>query len=204
MSALTPSGSLREFFQALVARAMQNQRIERSARAELYLANLLSAFSAAEPLTRGAEGRAVHAPLALKYKEAVEASSQEERFAHLRDLGDVALYVSGFFSDYVERRPVDLRYYLSMGEGAYASASGLAQRRAFGEEVAALFQELASKFARFVDVLAEVSEESQPRRNQDVLKLYERWQKTQSAWSARRLRALGVIPGASEPGDTLH
>src|SRR5262245_24410448 len=98
MSVFSARGELRQFFQERVSSALENQRISRSAEAEFYLVNLLAEFSAAENFTRGAEGRAVHAPLALKLKDALEAPSPQERLAHLRDLGDLALYVAGFFS----------------------------------------------------------------------------------------------------------
>jgi hypothetical protein len=31
-------------------------------------------------------------------------------------------------------------------------------------------------------------------RNEDVVRLYQRWQRTKSRWDAARLAALGVIP----------
>jgi hypothetical protein len=204
MSDFMTRENLRDFFQKRVLEAMRNQRVDRSERAEVYLVNLLSEFSSAQPLTKGAEGRAVHAPLALKLKDAMEAPSVEERFSHLRDLGDLALYVAGFFSDYITRRAVDFDYYVSMGEGAYQSVSSLAQRRSFGEEVAGLFRELAMKFTKFVDVLAEISEESHIQKNQGILRLYERWQRTQSSWSERRLKELGVVPGLGDKKGPLH
>lgn len=203
MSHLMPSGDVRIFFQERVSKAMENQRVERSEQAEGYLVRLLSDFSSAEPLTRGAEGRAVHAPLAQKLKDALDSQRPEERFTHLRDLGDVALYIAGFFSDYLSSRMVDFDYYVSMGESAYSSASSLATRRSFQAELSSLFRELAEKFTKFVDVLAEISEESNIRQNQGVLRLYERWQRTQSPWSARKLRELGVI-AANDKSGALH
>jgi hypothetical protein len=193
MSHLMPSGDVRVFFQERVSKALENQHVAHSEQAEGYLVKLLTDFSATEPLTRGAEGRAVHAPLALQLKEALESPNPEEKLVQLRKLGDVALYVAGFFSDYVNRRLVDFDYYVSMGESAYASASSLMQRRSLRVEAAALYREMAEKFTKFVDVLAEISEESFLQKNQGVLRLYERWQRTQSPWSARKLKELGVI-----------
>lgn len=204
MSNVMMRENLREFFKERLFVAMRNQRVERSERAEFYLVNLLAEFARAELVTRGAEGRAVHAPLALRLKEALEAPSPEERFSLLRDLGDLSLYISGFFSDYINRRSVDFDYYVSMGEGAYASASSLAQKRALGEEVVRLYRELAAKFTKFVDVLAEIAEETQLQQNQGILRLYERWCRTRSPRSARRLRELGVFPLLGEKKGTLH
>ena len=44
-----------------------------------------------------------------------------EQRARLRYLGDFSLFTSGFFSDSLSRRAVDVDYYVSMGEFAYGS-----------------------------------------------------------------------------------
>jgi hypothetical protein len=35
-------------------------------------------------------------------------------------------------------------------------------------------------------------------RNQDVVRLYQRWQRTKSRWAAARLAELGVIPSRGD------
>ena len=48
---------------------------------------------------------------------------------------------------------------------------------------------------RFVEVLALVSRRTaHPASNEDVLRLYRRWQRTGSQGAAARLAALGVVP----------
>jgi hypothetical protein len=34
--------------------------------------------------------------------------------------------------------------------------------------------------------------------NEDVLRLYQRWQRTKSRWDAARLASLGVVPGGGD------
>ena len=84
-------------------------------------------------------------------------SSPDERVRQLKDVGDTSLYVSGFFADSLQRKLVDVDYYIQMGGAAYASwrASSAATRNSavFGE----VYDELGTKFPRFVDVFAEVS-----------------------------------------------
>jgi hypothetical protein len=64
----------------------------------------------------------------------------------------------------------------------------------FGE----VYDELGSKFPRFVDVLNEISEQTAMTSNLGLVQLYERWLKTGSEWMARKLRERGVIPRKTE------
>jgi hypothetical protein len=62
-----------------------------------------------------------------------------------------------------------------------------------------VFADLAANFARFVEVLMVISRRTAPpSNNQDVVRLYQRWQRTKSRWAAARLAALGVIASAGD------
>jgi hypothetical protein len=98
--------------------------------------------------------------------------------------------MSGFFSDNVTRRLADIDYYARLGGYAYGGAARLSAL-----EAAALFEELAHKFIRFVDVLTEVSEESSLTENAGILRLYERWRQTGSRRSEALLRREGILLG---------
>jgi hypothetical protein len=60
-----------------------------------------------------------------------------------------------------------------------------------------VFDELSGKFAAFVDVLNEVSEQSALTSNSDLLRLYERWLRTGSRRSGDVLAARGIVPTAA-------
>jgi hypothetical protein len=77
-----------------------------------------------------------------------------------------------------------------MGGNAYGSLSDSLR----AERQAAVYAELAGKFAGFVDVLAEVSTRARPDSNSDILRLYEIWLRTGSVHARRRLMGLGVLP----------
>jgi hypothetical protein len=179
------SSSIREFFHDAVTAAMRNQRVDSSELTEFYLVNLLSDY-ARTPID--------DAPLALRLSEAATALP-EERARHLREIGDQSLYVSGFFSDSLQRSLVDVDYYIRIGGSAYAQ---LARMSACGKPFGAVYVELSGKFPLFVDVLAEVSKGSALTSDRGVVELYERWLRTGSDWIERRLRALGVLPGSGE------
>ena len=139
-------------------------------------------------------------PLALLWHEAL-GTAGSERLTKFRSIGDAALYMTGFFSDSIERRAVGVDYYIALGGHAYRhAASTLSGRRRGGD--AGLFRELAEKFERFVDVFGEVSESASLASNQGVLRLYERWLRTGSDWIRRKLVARGVVPLRPEAAGT--
>ena len=193
MSELVRDETPMAFFREQVERAMEHQNVSTSAFTEYYLVNLLADCVQTEPLL--SEPGYEQTPLALLYVRAL-AASRYQRARLLRALGDSALFVSGFFSDSLNRRRVDLDYYRTMGGRAYASLSSQDEPFGFGAEV---FSELAGRFVEFADLLSEVSETSQLTSNASVLRLYERWMQTGSRRAAVLLAARGIAPGL--PGD---
>ena len=102
-----------EFFKEQLARAMEHQRVSTSAFTEYYLVNLLAGYVRGEALPSREPGYD-ETPLAMLYVRALQAS-RFERARMLRSLGDLSLFLSGFFSDSVGRKLVDLDYYRAMG-----------------------------------------------------------------------------------------
>jgi hypothetical protein len=177
-----------EYFRELVESAVARQRLEVGCLTSFYLVNLLCGFVRLEG---NASAAFDDEPLALRLAQALESGGVEQR-ARLRSLGDLSLFVSGFFSDSLSRKPVDVDYYVSMGEYAYGSLS-----RSEEASLASIFGELASKFCSVADVLADVSERSALSSNADLLRLYERWLRTGSRRDSQLLVERGIVPNAS-------
>lgn len=177
-----------EYFKSLVEVALEHQHLRVGEHTSYYLVNLLCGYlrpGGASPAALSGE------PLALRLAKALETGGEEQR-ARLRGLGDVSLFVSGFFSDSLRRQVVDVDYYVSMGEYAYSALSRW-ERDAFADT----FAELAERFCSFVDVLGEVSEQSGLTSNHDLLRVYERWLRTGSRRSGQQLAERGIAPNAS-------
>jgi hypothetical protein len=186
---LLPEQTPAEYFKDLVESALSRQQLRPNALTSYYLVDLLCRFM--RPDRRIPFCDDTHEPLALRLRRALESGGLEQR-ARLRNLGDFSLFTSGFFSDSLSRRSVDLDYYVSMGEYAYGSLS----RRdsdAFGE----VFTELARKFVAYMDVLADISERTGTAGSTDVLRLYERWLRTGSPRDGQRLVDRGLVPNHS-------
>lgn len=186
--------SAQEYFRDLLGSAINRQRVELGQATEFYLVNLLAEFLSADKLFQaGTDGSKDQEPLALMLARALEGP-REAQVPALRKLGDVSLYVSGFWSDSLSRSVVDIDYYIQMGGAAYSKVAELSPHSS-----RSLYEELAAKFNAFVDVLAEVAEHTAMVTNQGVVRLYERWVKTGSTRLARLLGERGVV--AQLPGD---
>lgn len=183
---LTPMRPV-EHFKEMVAAAIEHQRIKTNESAEFYLSNLLSDFLRRERLS--------DEPLAVIYIKALGAA-REMQIHLLKQLGDISLFTSGFFSDSLKRKIMDIDYYISMGEASYGYLASIHRQRRGPKDASVLYSELADKFKLFVDVLAEVSERSRLTSSMDVLRVYERWLRTKSRQAEKILRDLGIEPVA--------
>jgi hypothetical protein len=196
--------SLEEFFRNSVASAMDRQGLSADDHTAYYVVNLLTLFARSEVLYEGSgEGRTLK-PLALILAEAMEARTAEERNFALQRIGDISLFVAGFFGESLARRQVDIDYYVRMGGSAYGSLSDRVRGSVRGQVFTAVFAELASKFQDFVDVLTEVRDESRGSDDVDILRLYDVWLKTGSKRAERALRRLGIEPSRALNGMSRH
>ncbi len=177
---LVAVSSLREFFRDAFHQASEHQRLEIDEQSEAYVVNLLTMFSRAEALYEStAEGLRIK-PLAYMLADAVEAPNAQVRQRALQRLGDVSLFVAGFFARSFARKLIDVDYHIAMGGNAYGALADTMGRSLSGRCVAAIYAELASKFQRLVDALNEISEMSYRHTDADILRLYEIWMKTGS------------------------
>jgi hypothetical protein len=176
-----------EYFKELVDVALAHQRLNTQELTAYYVVQLLASFLQ-RPL---ADERRDDVPLAVRFAQALESGGARQRVT-LKEIGDIALFVSGFFSDSLNRKMVDVDYYVSIGGRAYNMLS-----RVETDTFSPVFAELGEKFVGFVDVLNEVSERTACASNSDLLRLYEKWLKTGSRRSGQLLVERGVVPNAS-------
>jgi hypothetical protein len=176
-----------EYFKELVESALARQHLQASDLTSFYLVNLLCQFVRLDARPDVQEGE----PLALRLGRALESGGAEQRM-RLRSLGDFSLFVSGFFSDSLQRRAVDVDYYVSMGEYAYGSLS-----RRDEDAFAKVFGELARRFVGYMDVLADVSERTALSSGTDVMRTYEKWLRTGSTRAGKKLVERGIVPNES-------
>lgn len=181
--------NLIEFFKDLVKGAIRNQNVDADEMAEFYLVQLLADFQKSERMRSRCPQTGHDEPLALTYLRALNSKPGEKENL-LRNLGDRSLYLSGFFSEHLQNTIVGLKYYTSMGGQAYDRVARSFENN--NQELSELFHDLAKNFIQFVDILSEVSEAAGIHRDQDILRLYEKWLQTGSERTAKFLTEAGI------------
>jgi hypothetical protein len=195
---ILPASSVTGFFHEAVEDAMKARRVEATDGATRYLVGLLTDY--AHPAEEA--GNALERPLTLQLDEALHELDPGERFQRLRVLGDGVLYGCGFFGDHFEARGVDSKYLHGLGTRAYGAASSIL-RLGQDDTQPDLFRELASRFAVFVDVVAEVADATiamSSASSKGLLRAYERWLKTGSERLATALTSQGMVPTRGTKG----
>jgi len=179
-----------EYFRELVESAMHNQRVAAGELTSFYVVNLLAGFVHLDRSPAAGD----HEPLGVRLARAMQDAGIAQREG-LRKVGDLSLFICGYFSDSLNRSLVDADYYVQLGECAYRSLA-LGRDETFGD----VFDELSGKFTAFVDILGEVSERTAMNTNADLLRLYEKWMRTRSRRSGDLLVARGIVPNESVAG----
>ncbi|HET6629856.1 MAG TPA: hypothetical protein VFG91_08770 [Woeseiaceae bacterium] len=191
---VVPVQNLRDYFRESMDAAIEKQNVDVDPHAAHYVVNLLTLFSRSEDLYEDHGEAYGLKPLALMLVDAVEAASAEQRTFSLQRIGDVSLFIAGFFADSLAHRLVDLDYYIHMGGNAYGSLSEEIRGTLRGRALAHVYRELAHKFQVVVDVLNEVRDGARRSSDIDLLRTYEVWLKTGSRRAAALLRQNGVVP----------
>jgi hypothetical protein len=185
--------NLREYFHGELQGALAHRHVAVEDQTEQYVVNLLTLFARSEQLFEHTPDGVRLRPLVQMLSAALEAPSAAEREHALQRLGDVSLFVAGFFAHSFARKLIDIDYHIAMGGRAYGTlAAGLARGRR--QVLARVFAELAAKFLPLVEALGEIADSARQYTQADVLRLYEIWLKTGSRRAQGLLRQLGVEP----------
>jgi hypothetical protein len=183
--------NLEEFFRGALRSVLVDQRVAVDEQTERYVVNMLTLFARAERLHEGTPEGERAKPLAEMFSEALQAATAAERDLALQRVGDISLFMAGFFLRSFARRLVDVDYHIAMGGRAYGTLAGLLERgRRRGP--AQVFAELAAKFQPLVDALGQISDAAYVYTQRDLLRLYEVWLKTGSVRARRLLHRLGI------------
>src|SRR6185369_7355886 len=186
-----PVNNLTEYFRDALGQALSHQHVSLDDHTAHYVVSLLTLYSRTEVSHADTRPGQRWVGLADLLARAAAAETQVERDAILQRMGDVSLFVAGFFAHGFERRLIDVDYHIAMGGRAYstlASAPARGSRRA----LCGVFDELARKFQSVVDAIGEISDTARVWSSKDVLRLYELWLKTGSQRAQSLLYKLGV------------
>lgn len=189
-----PVHDLRDYFRTSIDEVIAGQGVDIDPHATHYVVNMMTLFSRSEHFYEDDGETYGVRPLALMLADAADAPSREQRNQSLRRIGDVTLFIAGFFVDSLANKAVDVDYYMHMGENAYGMLSQEVRGTFRGDAFADVYLELATKFGVLTDVLNEVRDSARGNSDIDLLRTYEIWRKTGRRYAKRLLRKHGVLP----------
>ena len=195
-----PVHNLRDYFRTSIDDVVVKQGVDLDPHAAHYVVNLLTLFARSEEFYEDDGDTYGVKPLALMLADAADAPNVEQRSQYLQRIGDVALFISGFFIESLANKAVDVDYYIYMGENAYGSLSEEVRGTFRGNAFADIYKELASNFQVLIDVLNEVRDGVRKESDVDLLRTYEIWLKTGSRRAENLLRQQGVVPISAAKG----
>ncbi len=201
---VVPVHNLRDYFRESIDTAIEHQGVNVDPHAAHYVVNLLTLFSRSEDLYEDHDDSYGIRPLALMMADAADAPTVADRNLSLQRIGDVALFISGFFADSLAHKMVDIDYYINMGGNAYGSLSDEIRGTFRGRALAGVYTELARKFQIVVDVLNEVRDGARQSSDIDLLRTYEVWLRTGSKRAAELLKQNGVVPMSQSRSRKQH
>lgn len=195
-----PVHNLRDYFRTSIDDVMAEQGVDVDPHATHYVVNMMTLFSRSDQFYQDDGETYGLRPLALMLADAADAPSTEQRNQTLQRIGDVALFVSGFFGESLANKAVDIDYYMTMGESAYGSLSEEVRGTFRGNAFADVYRELATKFQILIDVLHEVRDCASAESDVTLLRTYEIWLKTGSRRAEKLLRQQGIVPISNARG----
>jgi len=190
---VTPVHNLTEFFRDALSDALASQQVTLDEHTAHYVVSLLTLYSRTEISHEGTRPGQRWVSLADLLAQASASACAAEREALLQRLGDVSLFVAGFFAHGFSRRLVDVDYHIAMGGRAYGTLA-LTPMSGPRRALTGVFGELARKFQPVVDAIGEIADSARVWGPDDVLRLYEMWLKTGSRRARNLLQQLGVAP----------
>lgn len=189
---------LDSYFETEINETARKQGLNLSQMSSMYLARMLCrfvesrAYFTQNPTTNPDEQIKQSLPtLALLWLEG-QTQPLGEQYQRFQQVGDLALFTSGFFSERINRSLVDVDYYIAMGGRAYERAGHIRESIQAERDINVFF-ELSRSFGNLVEVMAEISDKSLLGSDQDILKLYEKWMGSGSDRIRRMLAETGVI-----------
>jgi len=197
-SLINTESSLKIYFHDALSRESEKNQLEMTEHTHWYLTNLLYTFSRSEKFFDYQPDRGTLTPLADYYQRAVEAKSAHEKRLHLQRLGDVAMFISGMFSQALKKRVVGVSYYMAMGETAYGTLADTAATTSKEQTQAIIFEDLSQRFSTFVNVLSNIGPRKKPVETNDtglenLLQKVDEWQRTGDPRLADELRNSGIL-----------
>jgi hypothetical protein len=187
-----PSLRASDFFRDAVETVIEKEGYEATTATQVYVTTLLVDYARPTALA----GQLLSEPVGIALAKALHVSTPD-RFERLRTLGDEVLFISGFFTEYLQKRGLESGYARELGAVAYDGASQTLRRLGGSQDGPDVFGELSTNFSMFVELLTAVADMLYARSVASpgsLLELYERWRRSGSHVLSDALSQHGVTP----------
>lgn len=165
-----------EYFSTLIDDTSKKLNISLEIDIKLYLVSLLEKYLKPKNFSDHLDQ-----PLAFQLKDALEAPPSQ-KITILKDLGDLTLYLSGMFPEFIEKKIVSLSYYISIGKIAYSQLSEVIYSVFKEAHFNKLYSSLANQFKPLVEVLSVIAQKNSFSSNEciytQILKKHGIYEKT--------------------------
>ena len=121
-----------------------------------YSSLVMDKYGSSRELFETSEGKVREKVLGVKLLETSNLSAKE-RTRQLKDIGDTALIVCGFFSESLNKKIVDPKYYQELGQIAYRQLDSVMPT---AYDVPSFFNGLSLNFDKITTVMSLVSEKT--------------------------------------------
>lgn len=182
--------STREYFNDVVQEAISARKMVTFPLAKSYIVSVLENYVHTNNLfdAQTENGKLTRETLAETFLKAQNAHSSV-KIELLKKLGDVSLYISGFFGDSLSRKIVDVDYYMDMGEVAYGTLAHEIKE----DTSRKVFEDFSKRFVEYVDLLTTISQKTFVQNDESILRLYEKYLKTGSELAREMLEEKGIV-----------
>ncbi len=141
------------YFSEVLQNALKKSNVSLSDSAQVYIIHMLDDFSRSEKIFSGVEyGEKIYF---FDLLNRALVSQDQEALRIFRHMGDVSLYLCGFFEEFTQNKLISVSYYIDMGISAYAQASEIS--RAYTASNSATFLELSDQFCNIAKVLKKIT-----------------------------------------------
>lgn len=190
--------SSEDYFSEILTQAFHERKIQPVPPVKKYLVGLLQHYLDARNLYDDESvdevGRKKPQTLAEMYMIAMQ-SETSVKIEMLKKLADRSLYICGFFSDSLQKKIVDIDYYIDMGGTAYGNLAHCTRE----DSLSKVYKSFSQRFLDFVEVLSVLSQNVQLQSNQNILRMYDRYMRTGSALDREKLTQIGIL--TQDPAD---
>lgn len=190
------NANLRSYFYEELMRVNNKSLSPLPEAAIYYSSDVLERCSDSKQYFEYVEGKVKEKTLGLKLLECAEFKAEEKKRT-LKDIGDTALCLCGYFTDSFNKKLFDVTYYQKLGKTAYKRLNTIIPTC---YNIPSFYELLSGSFESMTFLISIVAKKSMD--NKEILKKYDKWLETRSVKIKHELMVSGVLINDNEKGKT--